>query len=375
MKKLLYNIKYTGLLIAVSITSFSCSEEEPVAPEPTASFSVSSENVVVGEYITLRNQTENGTAFEWSLGNGIISTETSPTYSYDKIGNYKINMIAIGPGGREKASQELQVTNPDIFYIDSGEEALQKVIYNDTIETVFLLPGFGRGLSYDPRNNRLYYPNEDSGEIIASNLDSSATELVVVPDFFLETYTVEVDTANDKLYFADSFGYLYRSNLDGSNIEELANPDDGLEFPTDLALDLVNGKVYLSDQGIGSTGYAADGIWVADLDGSNLEKVISGAGFAVAVDTRNDLLFYNDAFIKGNIRVAPLNDLDNVEDFAPLGSEGRSYGIEVFGSKVYWTDLGDDTGEGLIKRANWDGTSVEVLVDELTEPRHLIVKK
>lgn len=375
MKLFIRYIKYTGLLLGIMIFFQACEEDEPLAPVPTALFTISSENVVVGEYITLQNQTKNATAFEWSLGNGVVSSAQSPEFSYDRVGNYKINMIAIGPGGREKSSLEVQVSNPDVFYMDSNEEALQKLIYFDTIETVFMLPAQGRGISYDPRDEKIYYTDEENGVIITSNLDSSATSKVVVPDFFLETYTVEVDTLNDKLYFADTYGYLYRSNLDGSQIEELANPDDGLEFPTDVALDLVNGKIYISDIGIRSTGYAADGIWVANLDGSGIEKIITGGGFAVAVDSRNSFLYYNDAYIKGNLRQVSLNNYDDISDFAPLGSEGRSYGIEVFGSKVYWTDLGDDIGLGLIKRANWDGTGVEVLVEELTEPRHLIVKK
>lgn len=70
------------------------------------------------------------------------------------------------------------------------------------------------------------------------------------------------------MYFSDSnVGKIWRSNLDGTNIEDLVT---GLTSPWELVLDLqMDNKIYWTD-------WTGGTISRADLDGSNVETVITG---------------------------------------------------------------------------------------------------
>ena len=61
-------------------------------------------------------------------------------------------------------------------------------------------------------------------------------------------------------------GRILRFDLDGSNTEVLIT---GLERPEEIALDVVEGKLYWTDKQGGS-------IHRADLDGGNVEEVVTG---------------------------------------------------------------------------------------------------
>ena len=70
------------------------------------------------------------------------------------------------------------------------------------------------------------------------------------------------------MYWTDSgTNKIQRSNLDGSNIEDLIST--GLPNPSDIALDISGGKMYWTD-------YGTDKIQRSNLDGSNIEDLIRG---------------------------------------------------------------------------------------------------
>ena len=61
-------------------------------------------------------------------------------------------------------------------------------------------------------------------------------------------------------------GKIQRANLDGSNVEDLVT---GLHLVGTLALDMASGKMYWIDLGPGK-------IQRANLDGSNVEDLVTG---------------------------------------------------------------------------------------------------
>ena len=114
------------------------------------------------------------------------------------------------------------------------------------------------------------------------------------------------DTETDK---------IQRANLDGSNIEDLVT---GLGRPPVIALDLSGGKMYWTD-------VDTDKIQRANLGGSNIEDLVTGLG--------------------------------NPDGIA----------LDIDGGKMYWTDW--ETNK--IQRANLDGSSVEDLVtDGIGRPKY-----
>jgi len=368
----LLRVKWLILLIT-PVFLVSCGGDDDPLPLPMPTFTYAPANIVVGEVVNFTNTSQNATAYQWNFGNGETSTDENPEVAFDAAGDYTVTLIATGPGGDEQASMTVTVEEPGFIYIDSYDYGLWTVdLTNGNASNMITLSTFGRGIALDTANNVLFYTDEDNGAIYSQDFGGgNETELAQV----VESYSIALDVTGGKMYFPDrETSSIYVANLDGSDVQTLFDAADGFELPTDVALDLVNNKIYISDVGLESSGYAADGIWEANLDGSGLNQVIVGGGYSLAVDPEGGMLYFNDTFINGNISMAPLSDFNSISNFATL-TESRCYGIEVFANRVYWTDLGEDLDDGRIYRAGLDGGSVEQLAGGLPEPRHFALYK
>ena len=151
--------------------------------------------------------------------------------------------------------------------------------------------------------------------ILRANLDGTELE-PLTPDLGVDVRGVALDIAggSDKVYWTvywpDGEVKIQRANLDGSDVETVLIPNCN---PWGISLDAASGKMY----------WTSCGIWRANLDGSNAEHLV--------VDEVN----------------------------MPIG-----IALDLTAGKMYWTDRGDTgTGEGNIKRANLDGSDVEIIVD------------
>jgi DNA-binding beta-propeller fold protein YncE len=126
-------------------------------------------------------------------------------------------------------------------------------------------------------------------------------------------------TAQDKIYWTDSGRdkkHIARANLDGGDVEVIVS---GLQTPHGLALDMLGEKVYWADSG-------TDMIYRANLDGSSPEELL---------------------------HVQPITDEDVTL---------RGLALDLHAGKMYWADHTDYGHTGLIRKANLDGSAVEVVV-------------
>ena len=114
----------------------------------------------------------------------------------------------------------------------------------------------------------------DGGIIQRSNLDGSEVETLVAG--LGDPEDITLDLVAGKMYWiegrvspewwGDPDGKILRADLDGSNSEVLIT---GLERPVEIALDVVEGKLYWTDKQGGSIHRAA-------LDSGNVEEVVTG---------------------------------------------------------------------------------------------------
>ena len=153
--------------------------------------------------------------------------------------------------------------------------------------------------------------------------------------------------------------YVWRSNLDGSDLEQLVlgNLLQGDYYG--IALDVGAGKMYFTRR----PGTPPGGtVYRANLDGSNLEVVhsdLNSAIHGIAVDPSAGKIYWSD-IITERIQRANL-DGSNVEDIllgdntfggpVPLG-----IALELTGEKLYWADGGS------LRRSNLDGSGPEEIV-------------
>ena len=142
---------------------------------------------------------------------------------------------------------------------------------------------------------------------------------------------------------------IQRADADGANVEDLVS----FGSPRSLAVDVVEGHIYWTDQG-------SRWIWRANLDGSETAAVVNSGlirPVALALDRDRGHIYWTDA---GSNRVQRANlDGSRVETLVSVGLHSpEGLALDVDAGKVYWSDYGTNK----IQRANLDGSNVEDLI-------------
>ena len=182
-----------------------------------------------------------------------------------------------------------------------------------------------------------------------------ARTLIAVATFGLATCCLLPRAGAQKIYWADSqTEKIQRANLDGSNVEDLIT--SGLANPRGMGLDLEAGKMYWGEVLLSGSGK----IRCADLNGSNIRDIAvsKNAVIDLALDVVHGKVYWTDDFdLSSRIQRANL-DGSNVEVIASTGPE-TTFGIAIdsAGGKIYWAR---NTFDGpRIQRADLDGSNVE----------------
>ncbi len=165
---------------------------------------------------------------------------------------------------------------------------------------------------------------------------------------------ITIDTLGGKIYWC-SESTIKRVNLDGTDIQLVAG---GLDSVTGIFLDVSGGKIYWLDEG-------QDKIQRADLDGANVEDLITGLSndpLDLAVDVSGGKIYWTYRYGEIKIRRADF-DGTNVEDLITVTGRSRpvEIAIDVSGGKMYWFDEGQDK----IQCANLDGTDIKNIASEV----------
>jgi DNA-binding beta-propeller fold protein YncE len=184
-------------------------------------------------------------------------------------------------------------------------------------ETLLSDVGVVIGVAVDPLGRKFYFGDQDydggttTGEVRRANLDGSNPETILS----VVSGDIDVDPFAEKLYFVTALG-IQRSDLDGSNVETVVGPGDVTPLsPSGIAVDPAKGKLYWAD-----SGDAAPRILRVNVDGSNVETLVT--------------------------------DSDVSGPFRPL-----RIALDLGTGQMYWTD------DHAIRRANTDGTNIQVVME------------
>ena len=199
--------------------------------------------------------------------------------------------------------------------------------------------------------------------------------------FVVVGYGQDPVETKDKIYWSDLRSGIFRSDLDGSGIEHLVNPD--LRRPKDIALDVGGGKIYWTD--LGRNHYwsdpGKDAIYRCNLDGSEIDPVIlslSSSGeyqaeiTSIALDLVEGKIYCTVRYDHGDYHLGEIlrSDLDgsNVESvLGPNILRSTIAALDAPRGKIYWTN----SREGSLERTNLDGTDREVLITGLEYPAEI----
>lgn len=156
-----------------------------------------------------------------------------------------------------------------------------------------------------------------------------------------------------KMYWTDiGADKIQRANLDGSNVEDVIT--EGLNSPLGIAIDYNARKLYWSDHNDGE-------ICRADMDGSNQEMLLNTCcPWAIALDPIEGKIYWPwDYGWSSEINRANLDGSasETIVSMGDTSLEGIAF--DPTNNKIYWTHY----GTGKIRRSNFDGSHVESITD------------
>ncbi|WKV13842.1 PKD domain-containing protein [Marivirga harenae] len=391
MKNLLKYSKLWALFIGLSILFFtSCDEgeEDEPTPEPTASFTFSPDAPEVGQEITFTSTSENATSFSWSFGDGGTATGENTTHSYESAGEFTVTLVASGEGGNLTVEETVTVAEPEpqadpvqVYFADNTGDVftMQKISglgLETTVETAFETTGYTIQVFYDENNDKIYYSDDDNGQVVRVNPDGSGEEIVA--EGIAGPRGLAVNDDATKLFVADrgadeilSFDLSTGEKTVLYDSADLANAIVDAEFQPAAflpeGLTFHNGELFFT-----CVDFDAETLWKATADGASVSRLLdygeAGFGYAVIVDTENDVLIFDDA--DTNNLLAVNYDGSGIEEVVATDDYTYGIGIDYVTSKIYWS-----TRDGSVKRANRDGSEVETLVsaDEGRVNRGLVI--
>ncbi len=260
----------------------------------------------------------------------------------------------------------------------------------ETLLTTELKMNLGR-LALDWVGGRMYWTEADfdtewGGVIRRSALDGASVETLVTG--LQAPHDLALDVIRGQMYWTDwRAGTIQRSALDGSNVETLLTGVEGLAT---IALDPeVDWGGYYSAKPAAKPAYhipipdpATKMYWTewngesetgtirrANLDGSNVETLLTGIGNPVGIAVLVDWgAMYWAEGDTGTIRRANL-DGSNVETLATdVGGLG-GFVLDPFYGVMYWTAWDTRT----IRGAYIGGSNVEIIVTEVEQPLGIAV--
>src|SRR5262245_48381451 len=197
------------------------------------------------------------------------------------------------------------------------------------------------------RAQKIYFTDVGGPQslIHRSNLDGTNVEDLVTSGL-TNPFAIALDVGAGKMYWTDFGGMsLKRSNLDGSDIQTLGST---LMPPTGIGLDLSAGKVYWAEE---------TRIRRANLDGTIKEVVIANLGFVygMALDQNAGKIYWTDT-ATSKIQRANLNG-SAVEDLVTgLAGIEVPFGValDLDSGRMYWTEW----FYGKVQRSDLDGSNI-----------------
>ena len=225
-----------------------------------------------------------------------------------------------------------------------------------------------QGIAIDAAGGKVYWTEQTSdrtGRIRRANLNGSNVQLI--KELTSVPHGLALDTANGTLYLTNAWGKVQRMNLNGSGYQP--NLIVNLESPRGVAVDVAGGKVYWTEEGK---------IRRANLDGSNRQDVARGLGTpdAIFLQTTPVEILIREAqrppMYWVNDGVGTLQSLTgtSVDRLVPNVQNATSVAVDMAGNKVYWAEqTGNNSGR--IRRANLNGTNVQLVRDLTSAPRRI----
>jgi VCBS repeat-containing protein len=267
------------------------------------------------------------------------------------------------------AYQALNPLEDAIYWLDAAERAISRIKADGSgRQTILDNLTAPFGFDIDAAAGKIYWSDTNDRAIRSANLDGSGVTVVANPSDGI-SYPTGLDIVDNRVYFLDSYavgfnyGYHLTSvNTDGTALTILAD----MPFqrnPIDITVDAVGQMVYWTRDWLGF-----DEIYRTRLDGNGpVEVVFQGPDVVnprgITIDANGDYLYWAEGT---EINRVPLANLTNaaIESLATGLSYPVGIALDSLGQNFYWTDINSDE----IRTAASDGSGATQVVSGLTAP-------
>lgn len=215
------------------------------------------------------------------------------------------------------------------------------------------------GLDIDTVNGKLYWTN--GTQIRRADLDGSNSE--VVYSGLYNTFDVKLDVAGNRMYWTHDNGIsrVMRASLDGTGAAIINNT---LGQPSYISLDTAAGHLYLTE-------FSSGRVSRMNLNGSGVTTLHTGPAGAIgsALDLVHGKMYWTGGATNDWIKRADL-DGGNVETIVTGLNAPQDIDYDADSDRIYWIDALNV----VVQRADPDGSSVETIVATgMTRPRGIVL--
>lgn len=241
----------------------------------SAEFAFTDESFTIN---TLTGLSGTPSSYNWSFGDGSLSTEQNPTHTYPAVGTYNVNLTASDGTNYATAIQSINSPNPSVIasFTPLNPAAIwipYNVTFTDTTtgyptewNWTYKVEGVGPSIPFNTSQNPTFFPPSIGNFAISLNVSNaysynistqSTTVTVVPPDIPIVSFTANVTsgyaplsirftdtTTNDPISWLWVFygnGDVVNSNLQSPSVA-FSNP--GI-YSVNLTATNVNGTAYL----------------------------------------------------------------------------------------------------------------------------------
>jgi len=366
--------KLTTLVCFIAIIGFvACEKDSVKTPEAStvADFAYTLDNNTYAPCnASFTNKSLNALSYSWDFGNGKTSTEANPTTIYEGAGSYIVTLTVSGANNNlhyNKLTKSVNIKIKDkpfktLYVTDRSIGSARFVVLDDNAPVASTFPQEGLfnkpyGIAIDTVNAKLYV-TDTQGFIYVSELNGVNVQQLMSSETGACDSPYGIAVINGKLYWCDTGG-IWRANLDGSNSAVLLNVPDLL--PLCLTYNRVDNKIYFTNDGYENTG----GIYSCNIDGTGLALVLEKVngkiadGGGIAVDGTAGYLFFSD-YANGLVRISLSDMTYTITDPSMINVFVWGVTVDEATGKVYYSKKASNTAaDGLIVKSNYDGSSRE----------------
>ena len=271
-------------------------------------FTYSPEAPRAGESVVFSNLSDSGEDWLWTFGDGATSTLKSPTHIYKRPGDY---VVMLKVDNKKSWTKTAKITVYDtiptficadsVFYVFKDYTFTANVYnpYNYTVEYSWMI---GDSISHESSVTCYFTTPNDSAEV-QLRIVLNGEEKEIIKKFYVQdqqTNSILLRTV-DGDYRQRIFGdRAEEPKLDPSATPLLEDAQDTMQIYNEYEVRLSELKSVFPDiQGFRIASrkiyYRANGLWVANIDGTNQVQIDAAECTAMTLDTKDSRIYWANA--------------------------------------------------------------------------------